>query len=513
MGLQWPSPGQPSKMALMKERIPTPSIWSEARRPRPAPAQPKEAAAGSKASPPEEVVDLSGHRSVFQHDYDRLLFSTPVRRLADKTQVWPMDDNDGVRTRLTHSHEVANLARSIGTRAFKGAPERFRDHSRDVSLGETIQPMLLAIGLGHDLGNPPFGHQGEAAIGRWFDYRKDWIFTHTEKQGTTLNQPVPEKFRPEFTEFDGNPQSLRLLTKLQTHIDGLGLDLSAATLAAGLKYPVHVSNKKEGSALAKKGGYFASEQEVVDWIRKQTGLKEGQRHPLTWIMEACDDIAYSVLDVDDLLKKGMMSPDDVFVILRRKLPKHATVGKLNVRFSDVEDKDLVPAIQRDIKIQYLRAFLIEALIDHASAAFMDNAVPIFNYNYDKALMDDSPLCEALKEVAQQNAFSHPTVLRTEASGALAIDALMTALWEAISDRKDQDKLRSKRRGARARYVFSLISPNYIEQAVASKNLSEPASGLRYRELRLLTDMMSGMTDTFAMKLWKDISGIPDANRT
>ena len=281
---------------------------------------------------------------------------------------------------------------------------------------------------------------------------------------------------------------------------------------AGLKYPVHVSNRKKQTALAKKAGYFESERDVVDWVREQTGLMEGQRHPLTWIMEACDDIAYSVLDVDDLLKKGMMSPDDVLVILRRKIAGHRTVSRLDDRFNHVETKPMVPEIQRDIKIQYLRALLIQALIDHASDTFVQNAAAIFNYSHEKALMDNDPLWEALKEVAQQNAFRHPTVLRTEALGAVAIDGLMTAVWDAISDRKDQDDLRSQRRGARARYVFSLISPNYVEQAVASKTGPGQASGLRYRELRLLTDMVSGMTDTFAMKLWKDISAIPHVNR-
>lgn len=498
----------------MEELITTPNIWSETRRPRPN-SMGSDGSSKVAAQLSEEPVDpvQSNVRSVFQQDYDRLLFSAPVRRLADKTQVWPMDENDGVRTRLTHSHEVANLARSIGTRAYRGgALEQFTTPQGDVSLGETIQPMLQSIGLGHDLGNPPFGHQGEVAIGRWFDRRK-WIFTHETADGGALSCPVPDELWPEFTAFDGNPQSLRLLTKLQTHIDGLGLDLSAATLAAGLKYPVHFSNRSKDSALAKKGGYFESEREVVGWIREHTGLQEGQRHPLTWIMEACDDIAYSVLDVDDLLKKGMMSPDDVLVILRRKLACEETVKNLHARFDKVEGKELVPAIQRDIKIQYLRALLIEALIRHASTEFVKSAGHIFLYKHDKALMDNSALCDELKQIAHQNAFIHPTVLRTEALGAVAIDALMAALWEAISDRKDQGDLRSKRNGVRARYVFSLISPNYIEEAVNSANLVGPASSLRYRELRLLTDMVSGMTDTFAMKLWKDLDAIPHADRT
>jgi dGTPase len=494
-----------------------PSIWSQARRPRAAAAKSAQSDVSSAASNATE--DLAKHtpmehRSVFQQDYDRLLFSTPVRRLADKTQVWPMDENDGVRTRLTHSHEVANLARSIGTRAYMGLPQCFIEQKSKVSLGETIQPLLLAAGLGHDLGNPPFGHQGEAAISTWFKNREDWIFSHVKKDGGDLEQPVPEKLWPEFTDFDGNPQTLRLLSKLQTHIDGVGLDLSAATLAVGLKYSVCVSNRIDNSAVAKKAGYFESEKDVVSWIREKTNLKEGQRHPLTWIMEACDDIAYSVLDVDDVLKKGIMSPDDVFVILRRKLPNHPTVEKLRARFDIVENKDLVPEIQRDIKIQYLRALLIEALIDHASTTYINSCDAIFSFEHKDALMDDSPLCEQLKEVARLNAFSHSAVLRAEAMGAVAIDGLMSVLWEAISERKHQSKLRSKRLSARAKYVFSLISPNYIEQAVVSNTShSEPASHLRYCELRLLTDMVSGMTDTFAIRLWNEISAIPYADRT
>ena len=478
-------------------------LWAEARRPRHHTTV-SESAGGDH--------DPKGVRSVFQQDYDRLLFSTPVRRLADKTQVWPMDENDSVRTRLTHSHEVANLARSIGTRAFRRAEEAFGD----ANLHETIQPMLSAIGLAHDLGNPPFGHQGETAVGNWFKARRAWIFDKVSAgdEAPALEFPVPETLWPEFEKFDGNPQSLRLLTKLQTHHARVGLDLTAATLAAALKYPVHVINKNKEKAQAKKGGYFESERDVVDWIRSETGLAEGQRHPLTWIMEACDDIAYSVLDVDDLLKKGVLSPDDVLVVLRHNsaVGNHDAVQKLDLKFKAVNESDRRAEIRHDIKIQYLRAYLIEALINDASDAFVKHVTLIMALDHKKALMDDNPLCDALKGVASQHGFRHPSVLRTEALGAAAIDGLMSALWEAISERDTPD-MRSARNGARARYVFALISPNYLEEAEASAKLSGPASGLRYRELRLLTDMVSGMTDTFATKLWRDISAIPDAGRT
>lgn len=472
-------------------------FWADARRPR-------EHASGKARE--EGDHDPKGIRSVFQQDFDRLLFSTPVRRLADKTQVWPMDENDGVRTRLTHSHEVANLARSIGTRVFHRAKEFFGH----VDLNETIQPILSAIGLAHDLGNPPFGHRGEVAISDWFEARKAWIFNSTRagEKVPAVEHPVPGHLWPEFTKFDGNPQSLRLLTTLQTHHARVGLDLSAATLAAVLKYPVHISNRNKAFAQAKKGGYFESERGVVDWIRSETGLNEGQRHPLTWIMEACDDIAYSVLDVDDLLKKGVLSPDDVLVVLRHRsaVRDRPDVQKLDEKFKEVNDSDRRAEIRHDIKIQYLRAYMIEALINDASDAFVNHASDIMGLKQTRALMDDNPLCDALKDVARQYGFSHPVVLRTEALGAASIDGLMSGLWEAISERETPE-LRSGRKTARARYIFALISPNYVEAAEAA-----PALGLRYRELRLLTDMVSGMTDGFATKLWRDISTVPHADR-
>ncbi len=509
-----PIPNAVAGKVSMEEKPTTPSIWSESRRPRTRPAEVEgvaDVSDGQWLTADPSSLNAITHRSVFQQDYDRLLFSTPVRRLADKTQVWPMEENDGVRTRLTHSHEVSNLARSIGARAYKGAREAFRDNGcGDDSLAEVINPLLLSIGLGHDLGNPPFGHQGEVAIGLWFEQRKEWIFTRVNKGKELLKAPIPEAYWTEFVEFDGNPQSLRLLTRLQTHIDGLGLDLSAATLAAGLKYPVSYLSRDKEDPVIKKGGYFESEKDLVNWIRKQTGLEEGQRHPLTWIMEACDDIAYSVLDVDDVLKKGIMSPDDVLVILCQKINTHGVNVKIQEKFRDVESRLFSPEIQRDIKIEYLRAYLIESLIEHASKTFIDNVSAIFGCKSIKPLMDDSQLCDVLKKVAQQNAFNHPSVLRMEALGSQAIDGLMTVLWEAISCRKTFNEIRSKRMGARAKYVFSLISPNYIEQADKCVNSSEVASILRYRELRLLTDMVSGMTDTFAMRLWEDIKVMPDA---
>ena len=478
------------------------NLWSDERRtPR------SSAEAGAHAS---DEADPPGVRSRFQQDYDRLLFSTPVRRLADKTQVWPMDENDGVRTRLTHSHEVANLARSIGTWVVKISGEALGA----ADLHDVIQPILSSIGLAHDLGNPPFGHQGEVAISEWFKHRESWIFTKQNEgdDNDDLQDAIPSDLWPEFTKFDGNPQSLRLLTKLQTSHGRVGLDLTAATLAASLKYPVDTRMCDKDKPAIKKFGYFESERGLVEWIREQTGLSEGQRHPLTWIMEACDDIAYSVLDVDDLLKKEIISPDDVYVVLEHNpfLRDSDVIGRLGSKFKVVNDEDRRAEIRRDIKIGYMRAYLIEDLIVEASRTFINSAAAILALEHEEPLMQQSRLCDALKGVARQYAFSHRNVLRTEAIGAAAINVLMSDFWSAIHMREDWTNILSPRVGARARYIYSMISPNYLEEA--NCQVDGNAGAMRYRELRLLTDMVSGMTDTFALKTSRDLEAVPHVDR-
>ena len=445
-------------------------------------------------------------RSRFQQDYDRLLFSTPVRRLSDKTQVWPMDANDGVRTRLTHSHEVANLARSIGSRIHAAAPDLFVG----ADVHAVVQPMLSAIGLAHDLGNPPFGHQGEAAIGRWFEKRR-WIFSKHDEDGDGLPASIPESLHKEFIGFDGNPQTLRLVAKLQTNLAHLGLDLTVATLAAAIKYPIGAPGRDRTDAVWKKYGYFESERALVEKVRSDTGLLEGERHPLTWIMEACDDIAYSVLDVDDAMKKGVVSPDDVLASLlgdggTKALP---AVAAALAKFDEITLSGRRPEIARDIKIGYLRAYFIDALIEEAKAAFTASGNAIVARSHRTPLMDGSALCEKLKALARQHAFGNPGVLRMEARGAEAIEGLMSAFWDAIHDRapaKFEDVL-ARRSGARNKYVFALISQNYLEDAARSAEAPGIAGSVRYRELRLLTDMVSGMTDTFAISLWDELKGM------
>lgn len=473
-----------------------PTIWSEARYPRDTklPATTPRETDGSD----ETKQATNAYRSEHQRDFDRLLFSAPVRRLSDKTQVWPMDLNDGVRTRLTHSHEVANLARSIGAKIHAQCEKAFSADFHNV-----VAPILQAISICHDLGNPPFGHQGETAIARWFAERP-WIFVDLDNTRGARIPMVPDNLRDEFLQFDGNPQSIRLLTRLQTHVHDLGLDLTAATIVSALKYPFPASNYgNPDNPISKKYGYFASEYHIVEWARSATGLKEGQRHPITWIMEACDDIAYSVLDADDAMKKGVISPNDVLSILKKNdkiCQKTIEIIETSFNKADALNKDR--NLINDIKISYLRAALIDRLVDNASNRFITNVESINKYTHQMPLMDGDPLCDTLKKVARDYAFCHADLLRAEALGAQALTDLMTWFWDAITTRKNIDDILSRRTHPRAAYIFSLISPNYKDAAANPRPETSPQGNLvRYRELRLLTDMVSGMTDTFALNLW------------
>ena len=427
--------------------------------------------------------------------------------MADKTQVFPLDRNDGVRTRLTHSHEVSNLARSIGSRLTRKSPEVFD------TVSENVPVILATVGLAHDLGNPPFGHQGEVAIRDWFR-KSDRIFD---------DECIQDGLRQDFLNFEGNAQTIRLVTRLQVSVGTSGLDLTAATLAALMKYTVPASRvSKNGSATEKKPGYFVSEEGTVNWVRKCTGLSEGQRHPLTWLLEACDDIAYSTLDIEDGIKKRILSPEDVLAYLiryfkqtfRRKPHSESKdqfgnlIKTLSRDFEVAHERSSIGEAS-DVKSSYLRTRLIDILIRGASDAFEKSYKDIFSNSMDTGLLESdtaaSLVCGALKSFAREHAFAHPSVLMAEHQGSVAMSKLMDWLWEAITERENIAEPDSRRKGAFNVYVYELISNNYKEHFYRSVKANELP--MRYCEMQLLTDMMSGMTDSFSVSLFAHLEKI------
>ena len=475
-------------LGVFMERFAMTDLWSPVRY-------------GNNSPTPRKDGD---HRTDAEKDYDRILFSGAVRRLADKTQVFPLDKNDSVRKRLTHSHEVANLAKSIGLRVFLQNENAFQ--TKDFF--RTVAPTLASAGIAHDLGNPPFGHQGEAAIQQWFAKSADWIFTKVKPKGSDLSEALQHNYREEFANFDGNPQSLRLIAKLQTAQGNKGLDLTAATLASSMKYVVGAGNT-EKNAGKKKMGYFCSEQAIVIFARSKTGLKEGQRHPVAWITEAADDTAYSVLDLEDSIKKGILSPEDVLNSLRSDCLTRDkdVVNELVEKFKSVDEVHRAPSIRREVKSGYLRSILIDHLVKHAAEKFLHLNASILDLTNDSELLDDNPIASKLKEIALQFAFLSTPVLKEELLGKNAIVRLIDEFWFAITDRKDPLDIHSKRLDAKSRLIWSIISDNYIEASRIDNCEDGDCRNLRYRELRLLTDMVSGMTDKFAIELDRTLQSL------
>ncbi|MEG9500290.1 MAG: dNTP triphosphohydrolase [Methylorubrum extorquens] len=444
-------------------------------------------------------------RTEHERDHDRILFSTPVRRLQDKTQVFPLERNDSVRTRLTHSHEVANMARSMGTTlAFV--------HGAELGLPPEAEPLrsvpalLEAVGLAHDLGNPPFGHQGESAIQSWMARNAAPRDAVAGSFGIFDGWAPTEEQRQDFLKFEGNAQAFRLLTRLQIVNDEFGLNMTYAFLAALMKYPVPSSRTAKGSQARKKFNFFQSEAEIAEEVWEHTGLGQGIRHPLTFVMEACDDIAYSVVDVEDAAKKGLINFNVLMAWLKHDAGDDPVTGDAvrwaEAQHADFRRKNLSPRELDDISMQMFRVNAIGKMVTAAVETFVRRKDEILSGAFDEELMASSTartLWGSLKRFAKLHVYSHQRVLEVELEGHRTIHALMDVFWSAIVDRQDAGDLASKRPPLSG-YVYSRISENYRRIAEAPTNRMP----MRYRELQLITDMISGMSDSFALSLYEDL---------
>jgi len=426
-------------------------------------------------------------RTEFERDYDRILFATPTRRLADKTQVFPMEENDSIRTRLTHSHEVSNLARSIGVRiAFEHAEAVFGSDHETLQVKRNVPALLAAAGLAHDLGNPPFGHQGEIAIQQWF----------------SENHTI-EDIALDFLEFDGNAQTFRLLTLLQVLNDRYGLNLSVGTLAGLIKYPsVYGSSNKGGF---KKFGIFKSEESIINEVWEQTGLKEGIRHPLAYIVEACDDIAYSIIDAEDTVKKGYASFYDLMDFLETYDPEDANIKAVitSARKKNTEfKKDSLSSRElNDISMQMLRVKAISVMVESATSVFIENIGKMMDGSIEEGFeliknSNSARLCKAAKEFDFRYGFQHKDVLRLELQGNNYIKSTMTMLWRAISVDGDANK-------PFERYAFGSISENYRRVYLDTDKST-------YAKCQLLCDAISGMTESYLIKKHNELKSLENA---
>lgn len=465
-------------------------------------------------------VDGTDKRSEFDKDFDRILFSAPVRRLADKTQVFPMETNDSVRTRLTHSHEVSNLCRSLTLQILRSDPGSHPFGSEGTV--ETVPVIAAAAGLAHDLGNPPFGHQGEEALRDWFVRNSDRLFNCGSGE-------LSGGQKQDFLKWEGNAQAFRLVTKLQVSKGNCGLDLTFATLAALMKYTVSSdATKKDAHPAKKKFGYFQDDREEAIGVLDRVGLGAGLRHPIAYVMEACDDIAYSTIDVEDAVSKGLVSLNDVLASLERQADSSSSrvAAQIRTKIDELVEEQRSIGDIKDIGLQYFRSFAIAEMVKSARDTYLSHQTEIMTGTYPGNLVDKSaagPMCKALKDFAFENAFKSPKVTALELRGANTMHKLMDYLWRGIFEAslddiaKDLKSLPAVQELAKVspkatmfgKYAFNRISTNYRANFCRSLKKCRSAADVRYQQLLLLTDMVSGMTEDFVEATYNELRELDD----
>ena len=411
-------------------------------------------------------------RSEFEKDYHRIIGSASFRRLQDKTQVFPLDKSDFIRTRLTHSLEVSSFAKSLGQNIGENILTYKKDPSFTVQMKEDICNVLQCAGLIHDIGNPPFGHFGEDAIREWF---RDHLHT-LEYHGKPLDEILTPQMREDLYHFEGNAQAFRLVTKLHYLVDDRGMNLTYALLNTIVKYPVTSLDidPKSRDIKSHKLGFYHADEEIFREVETATGTN-GSRHPLTFILEAADDIAYKTADIEDAFVKGFVS----YAKLYRELQEMETLyaqprssfrpaGKLKELYGRAEDMHVEDPEEYAVKnwIVRVQGFLINC----ATYGFTSNYDAIMNGTYPYDLFH----------------------------GTFA-ERLMDLLGDlAFRDDKEQEL------GTIDRRLVSFISSNYKRSYHFHAKGKSEAEKL-YLRLLLATDYICGMTDSYARRLYQELT--------
>jgi dGTPase len=421
-------------------------------------------------------------RTDFQRDFDRIVFSSAFRRLQDKTQVFPLSSNDNVRTRLTHSLEVACVGRTLGTKVGHSIIHR---HDLKGVYPPDVGAIVAAACLAHDIGNPPFGHAGEDAIRSWFE---------TSKTGRAILDALSESRREDFLRFEGNAQGFRLTARLQSPDNRGGMQLTCATLGTAAKYPraSWLAGPSPAGIAFRKFGFFQDDGDLFAELADQLGLlPAGQgawlRHPLAYLVEAADDICYRIIDIEDAFRLNQLDYD----LVRGLLLPLAGDGEVRRKL----DRIVRP---RD-RVEYLRAKAIGQVIDEVHQCFMVHEEALLSGEFRTELLDIIPAAaamQALKTCAEERVYiSHP-VVEVAAAGFEVLGGLLRTFVTTVNDIAERDDWASPK----SRMLIHLIP----EQFLGPGRIPDPDL---YRRVVGITDFVSGMTDSYAVTLFKKITGI------
>lgn len=424
----------------------------------------------------EEYHDSKKHnRTDFQRDYDRLIFSAPFRRLQNKTQVFPLPGSIFVHNRLTHSIEVSSVGRSLGDLVAKALKEKYKDN-QEIDF-ESISAITSAACLAHDLGNPPFGHSGETAIGNFFKHGEGQILKEAiEKEGGRWDDLI---------NFEGNANSLRLLIHQFKGRRKGGFVMTYSTLASIVKYPFSSEACKD----KQKFGFFQSEENSFKTIAEELGILkiadsplQYARHPLVYLVEAADDICYKVMDIEDAYKLGILSKEETINLFFNFFEKEKT-ERFQKIMSNVEDDNE--------HIAFLRSVLIGLLVNECAEAFITHEKDILDGKTVKPLIKliNPKSAEAYKHATQvsiNRIYNANEVIDIELAGHRIIGFLLKT------------------------YINALLTPHLHYSKLLLSRIPDQYDingDTLYTKLLAILDFISGMTDIYALDLYRKITGI------
>lgn len=417
-----------------------------------------------------------GSRSDFQRDYDRLVFSSPFRRLQNKTQVFPLPGSIFVHNRLTHSLEVASVGQSIAREVSEVLRQRYAAEPW-VEKVNAIGEIVAAACLAHDLGNPPFGHSGERAISTYF----------SEGDGRALRPRLSAEQWSDLTNFDGNANAFRLLTHQFKGRRPGGLAMTYSTLAAIVKYPF----ESRLAVKANKFGFFTSEREIFGRVAEELGLisrpgpngeQRWVRHPLVYLVEAADDICYEVMDLEDAHKLKIISNEQVTNLL---------LGFFDAVRQEHMKRVMDAVDDPNEKISYLRACVIGLLVNLTAKEFVDHEDEILRGEFRGSLLDHIPTFERTAfdrcvKLSWAKIYCASDVVDIELAGNRIITFLLDKLIKGVCH-PDLNY---------SRLLLSKVPGQY--------EVDHPTL---FGKIQAVLDHVSGMTDVYALDLYRKLCGM------
>ncbi len=413
-------------------------------------------------------------RSDFDKDYDRIIFSSPFRKLQNKTQVIPLPEFDFVHTRLTHTLEVSSVGRTLGIKAGSYILNKYPDLKK---FGYTVYDFATLVAtscLAHDIGNPPFGHSGEEALSEFF-----------KREGVSYLRGMSDSEIKDLQCFEGNAQGFRILTQSRKE----GMKLTYAMLASFIKYPCPSNevDKKLGRKSRKKFGYFQSEKDIVIKVAKEVGLIKTSensftRHPLVFLMEAADDVCYLIIDLEDAVRMGKVSIGAYIDLVAPILGSSLNIEKLR----NIKDKGEQAGL--------LRALTINKLVGEVITQFKDVESEILSGKYDNSLCDSIPSAKFMDDISifsMKEIYNSPSVLELQAAGFEVLPGLVQTFAQAIYKFHQEERV-----GSREKNIIGLLPVEIFAEELSL-----------YLRFRLMLDFVSGLMDRHAVSLYKKIKGI------